>query len=146
MVTLGFNTFIQNPFLNKPIIVKVVPSPFDNSMPEPSLKTIKARYNKYPAPNSLMIQNKVSLRLMISDTPKANKVVCTKQPVIKPATTASPYFFPLAMLKVSTKILSGPGEKAKAAVANIKPIRIVSSNNPLFCVPEKYKFQNLFVP
>lgn len=54
------------------------------------------------------------------ETPKANKVACTKQPVISPATVAIPYFFPFEILWISTKILSGPGEMAKAAVANTK--------------------------
>ena len=61
-----------------------------------------------------------SLSLIIAETPKANKVVCTRQPDIKPATVAKPYFFPCVMLCIKTYILSGPGKTAKAAVAKVK--------------------------
>ena len=125
MVTFGLSTFIQKPFLNKANNCNEVVSPCESSIPQPCLKTINAKYNKYAAPNNLITQNSVSLRFMISDTPKANKVVCTKQPVIRPPTTARPNFLPFDMLKVSTKILSGPGEMAKAEVAKIKPMRML---------------------
>jgi hypothetical protein len=39
------------------------------------------------------------------------------QPVISPKTVANPNFLPCTTLCVSTKILSGPGEQAKAKVA-----------------------------
>ena len=70
------------------------------------------------APNNFMTKNKFGFCLIMAETPKASKVACTKQPVINPATVAMPYFFPLAILWMSTKILSGPGEMANAAVAN----------------------------
>jgi hypothetical protein len=61
---------------------------------------------------------------MISETPKASKVVCTKQPETKPKTVANPDFVPLLMLWVSTKILSGPGEMAKAKEDTKNPIKM----------------------
>ncbi len=61
---------------------------------------------------------------MMAETPNANKVVCTKQPEISPKTVAKPYFLPLTMLCVSTKILSGPGEIAKMDVAKAKDNRV----------------------
>jgi len=57
------------------------------------------------------------LSFMMAETPKANNVVCTKQPVIRPATTAKPHFLPLLILCTRTKILSGPGERDNANVA-----------------------------
>ena len=57
---------------------------------------------------------------MMAETPKANKVVCTKQPEISPYTVANPYFWPLTILWVNTKILSGPGEHANIEVAKAK--------------------------
>lgn len=60
----------------------------------------------------------------MADTPKANKVVWTKHPEIRPKTVAKPNFFPLTILCVSTKILSGPGERDKIAVAKTKDKRV----------------------
>ena len=46
MVTFGFKTFIQNPFLNNPDNFKVVVVLLESSIPEPSLKTTKAKYSR----------------------------------------------------------------------------------------------------
>ena len=62
--------------------------------------------------------------MMIAETPKATSVVCTKQPDISPKTVAIPYFVPFTILCVSTKILSGPGEIAKIAVAKTKENKV----------------------
>ena len=61
---------------------------------------------------------------MTTETPKANNEVCTKQPVIRPAIVAKPYRFPWVILCIMTKILSGPGDNAKTAVAKEKVISI----------------------
>ncbi len=63
--------------------------------------------------------------LITSETPNATKLVCTRQPNIKPATVAKPYFLPLTTPCVRTKILSGPGENAKVTVAKTKEIKVV---------------------
>ena len=84
------------------------------------LYTWNARYNRYTEPNILIPIYKFSEVLIIAETPKANKVVCTKQPEIKPITVANPKFLPFTILCVKTKILSGPGEIAKIEVANAK--------------------------
>ena len=65
---------------------------------------------------------------MISDTPKATKVVCNKHPATKPRTVNRPAFFPLYKVLDKTKILSGPGDNA------IKKLAIVK---------DKYNFQFL---
>ena len=65
----------------------------------------------------------VLLSFIKADTPNATKVVCTKQPVIKPTTVASPYGLPLVTLCISTYILSGPGEIARAEVAKTNDIK-----------------------
>tara|TARA_B110000116_G_scaffold210008_1_gene185659 strand:+ start:25 stop:246 length:222 start_codon:yes stop_codon:yes gene_type:complete len=70
------------------------------------------------------MKNKFSDSFKIADTPKANKVVWTKHPEIKPKTVAKPNFLPFTMLCVSTKILSGPGEIAKIEVAIAKENRV----------------------
>ena len=67
-----------------------------------------------------MAKNNFSDCLIIAETPKANKVVCTKQPEIKPKTVAKPNFLPFTILCVSTKILSGPGDNANTEVASAK--------------------------
>lgn len=59
----------------------------------------------------------VGLFFITAETPNANNVVCTKHPVIRPATTARPNLRPLVILCMRTKILSGPGDSAKANVA-----------------------------
>ncbi len=71
-----------------------------------------------------MIKKSVADSLITRETPNANKVVCTKQPEIKPNTVAKPYFLPFTMLCVRTKILSGPGEMAKIDVANTKESKV----------------------
>jgi len=66
----------------------------------------------------------VGLFFMMADTPNAKREVCTKQPDIKPATTASPCFLPLLILCIRTKILSGPGDRDKTKVATEKASKI----------------------
>ena len=61
---------------------------------------------------------------MTAEIPNANSEVCTRQPVIKPATVAKPNFLPLVILCISTKILSGPGDIAKANVAVAKANKV----------------------
>jgi hypothetical protein len=55
---------------------------------------------------------------MMADKPNASNVVCTIQPLIKPAVVAKPLLLPFIKDWVSTYILSGPGLKAKTQVAN----------------------------
>ena len=74
----------------------------------------------------------MGLSLIRIDTPNANKLVCTKQPVISPAIVAKPNRFPLVILCIITNILSGPGDIAKAAVAKQK-------------VTKSSKFNGLFI-
>ncbi len=76
------------------------------------------------APNSFIIKNKDSLSLIITETPKATKVVWIMQPDIKPKTVANPNFLPFTILCVSTKMLSGPGEQAKIDVAIINESKV----------------------
>ena len=76
------------------------------------------------APKSLITKKIRSLSFIIADTPKANKVVCTRQPETKPPTVAKPYFFPFTTLCMSTYMLSGPGAMAKAADAIMNAERI----------------------
>jgi hypothetical protein len=71
-----------------------------------------------------MAKNKFSDSFMIAETPKANKVVWTKHPEIRPNTVANPNFLPFTILCVKTNILSGPGETAKIEVANAKDKRV----------------------
>jgi len=67
-----------------------------------------------------MVKNSWGYCFSMAETPNANKLVCTKHPVINPATVAIPHFLPLVILCIKTNILSGPGDMAKAAVAKIK--------------------------
>jgi len=124
IATLGFNTFMINPFLNRlnnPLVVcEVVLISIAGSL----LYTMNAKYKRYPAPKSLMIKKMVGFSLIKTEKPKVNKAVCTKQPAINPATVANPCFLPLAKLKVRTKILSGPGAKAKSTVADANAMRV----------------------
>ena len=71
-----------------------------------------------------MAKNKFSEFFIMAETPNANNVVCTKQPEINPKTVAKPNFFPFTILCVNTKILSGPGDNAKRAVANAKENKV----------------------
>ena len=57
---------------------------------------------------------------MISDTPKATKVVCNKHPATKPRTVNRPAFFPLYKVLDKTTILSGPGDNAIKKLATVK--------------------------
>jgi len=68
--------------------------------------------------------NKISFLAINNETPKATKEVCTKQPAIKPKTTAKACVLPKRILCTKTKILSGPGEIAKAKTAKTNDIKI----------------------
>ena len=118
--TFGFNTFIKNPCLKSCVMVFFGVTSSDNSILISVLYTLNARYKRYIEPNILMPKYKFSEVLIIAETPKANKVVCTKQPEIKPITVANPKVRPFTILCVKTKILSGPGEIAIIEVANAK--------------------------
>ena len=118
MVTLGLRTFIINPFLNKPHSDRLELSSDFKDIASELRYTEKAKYKRYSAPKILMALKISGLSLITADTPKAKSEVCTRQPVIKPAMVASPYFLPLVILCINTKILSGPGEIAKANVAD----------------------------
>lgn len=72
------------------------------------------------APNNLIIKKTLSFSFINAETPNASKVVWTIHPLISPAVVERPYFVPLAILCVKTKILSGPGAMARADVARIK--------------------------
>jgi hypothetical protein len=58
--------------------------------------------------------------VIITDNPKANKVVCTIHPLINPAVVAKPLLLPFTRDCVNTYILSGPGLHAKIRVATVK--------------------------
>ena len=118
--TFGFNTFIKKPCLKSCVMVFLGVTCSDKRILVSILYTWNARYNRYTEPNILIPIYKFSEVLIIAETPKANKVVCTKQPEIKPITVANPKFLPFTILCVKTKILSGPGEIAKIEVANAK--------------------------
>ena len=118
--TFGFNTFIKKPCLKSCVMVFLGVTSSDNSILVSVLYTLNARYKRYTEPNILIPKYKFSEVLIIAETPKANKVVCTKQPEIKPITVANPKVRPFTILCVKTKILSGPGEIAKIEVANAK--------------------------
>ena len=122
MDTLGFKTFITNPCLNScdTLFFGIESLPKLNSPLD--LYTLYAKNNKYKAPNNFIMKYNLSLSLIIADTPNATNDVCTKQPVIKPATVANPYFLPFTILCIKTYMLSGPGDNANADVAIINDI------------------------
>lgn len=98
MVTLGFRTFMKNPFLNKPQSERFELSSELKEIASELRYTEKAKYKRYSAPNILRALKSSGLFLMTADTPKAKSEVCTRQPVIKPAMVANPYFLPLVIL------------------------------------------------
>ena len=83
---------------------------------------------------------------MKAERPNATIPVCIKHPVIKPATTAKPDLRPYVALWIKTKILSGPGEIARARVAKTNDIRIWKSKINLFYLFNKALFIFLIIP
>lgn len=125
MVTLGLRTFIIKPCLKR-LPKLFFSTPFVSKAIVLSERyTFHAKYSRYNAPKILIPLNTAGLFLITAETPKANKLVCIKHPVMRPAMVAKPYFFPWTILCISTKILSGPGDRAKAIVA-IENVRRIS--------------------
>ena len=56
--------------------------------------------------------------VMTAETPNASNVVCTIHQLINPAVVAIPLLTPFINDCVNTKILSGPGDKAKTNEAS----------------------------